>query len=131
MATILIIDDDAQIRSMVRMILETLNHKILEAENGKIGVDLLRGQSADLVITDLIMEVQGGLETIVQVRRDLPHVKIIAISGGSANAKENLETAAKLGAHRTIPKPFSFSDLRTAVDDLLHQPILAAEARAI
>lgn len=129
MATILIIDDDTQIRSMVRMILESLSHVTFEAENGKVGVELLRTQKADLMITDLVMEVQGGLETIVQVRREMPDVKIIAISGGSPNAKENLEAAARLGAHRTMSKPFLFQELRSAVDDLLRPSGVAADAR--
>jgi CheY-like chemotaxis protein len=129
MATILIIDDDAQVRSLIRMILEGMNHEVFEAEEGKAGMEQLRDHNIDLLMTDLVMEGQGGLETIAQVRRELPYLKIVAMSGGSANAKENLETAVKLGAHVALSKPFTFATLRSTVDGLLHPPGLAADSQ--
>lgn len=122
MARILIIDDDVQIRELVGSILECGGHEISQAENGKEGMDLLGRQTADLVITDLIMDVQDGFETIIQLRRDYPAVKILAISGGGQSPAANLNRAVELGAHRSLPKPFSVKDLRNVVEELLEAP---------
>ena len=76
---------------------------MIEAENGKIGLKLLRENGADLVITDLVMPEKEGIETIRELRRDFPHVKIIAISEGGAIGPETyLQIAKSMGAHRSL-----------------------------
>lgn len=119
MARILIIDDEPVIRTIVRQILEDAGFAVIEAENGQIGARLFREQRPDLVITDMMMPVQGGMETIKELRRDFPEVKIIAISGGSPRAGSSLALAREVGAQRTLRKPFSVEELRGAIDDLL------------
>ncbi len=77
-------------------------------------------QEADLIITDLIMPDKEGLETIMELRRDFPEVKIIAISGGRrVGPDEYLYMAKIMGAHLTLLKPFEQEELLPAVQELL------------
>jgi DNA-binding response OmpR family regulator len=120
MKRILIIDDNDQVRSLLREMLELGHYTVIEAPNGDIGARLFRQQPADLVITDIFMPEKEGLETIRELRRDFPDVKIIAISGGGSRGDLGyLPTAKKLGAHRTFIKPFEMDELLSAVHELL------------
>jgi YesN/AraC family two-component response regulator len=94
----------------------------LEAANGKIGMHLQRENLVDLVITDLSMPEKDGIETIRELRRDFPDVKIIAISGGGrAGADGYLSVAKTIGANRTLSKPFDLKKLLDAVAELIGQ----------
>lgn len=120
MSRVLIIDDDEQILSLVRRILEREGHEVLDACDGNQGTKLCRQTRIDLVITDIIMPEKEGLETIIELKRALPGIKIIAISGGARiEPGDYLNMAAKLGAQRTLTKPFNREDLLQAVRDLL------------
>jgi DNA-binding response OmpR family regulator len=120
MARILIIDDDEQIRSTLQQVLELEGHEVVDAPDGKVGLQLFREEGADLVITDIIMPVKEGLETIMELRNDYPGVKIIAISGGGAiDPHVYLHYAKEAGAMRTLPKPFEREELLQAVGELL------------
>lgn len=121
MESILIIDDEAQIRSMVRLILEREGYAVAEAPDGIEGIRLFRQKPADLVITDLIMPEENGLETILELERRYPSLKIIAMTGsGHFGALEDLNTATILGADRTFSKPFHLEDMLLAVKELLN-----------
>ena len=73
-----------------------------------------------MVITDLLMPEQEGLETIRELRRDFPGVKIIAISGGDkTGTMDFLPVATKLGAQRVLPKPFERDELLGAIQEVL------------
>lgn len=121
MPRILIIDDDDPYRATVRKMLEKAGYDdIEEAANGKIGMKIFRRQPFDLVITDMIMPDQEGIETIRELIRTDPRIKIIAISGGGRMAPQGyLEMAGNLGAHRTLAKPFQKADLIEMVQALL------------
>ena len=120
MKSILIIDDDEQIRTALRMLLEQSGYEVISAPDGKKGLKLYHDKPTDLIITDLIMPEKEGIETIMELRREFPDVKIIAISGGGSNDPEVLLHVAKtLGAERTIAKPFNNEDLLKAIRDLL------------
>ena len=120
MSRILVIDDEEQVRSMFRMALERAEYEVEVACDGKEGIRLFREYPADLVITDLIMPEQEGVETIVELQRDFPDVKIIAISGGGRMAPDTyLDIAKKLGALRTFTKPVNRDELLGAVRELL------------
>jgi len=82
MSRILVTDDEDQIRAMLRHALESSGHEVLEANNGEEGVRIYQKQPADLVITDILMPEKEGLESIRELRRLNPAVRIIAISGG-------------------------------------------------
>jgi DNA-binding NtrC family response regulator len=123
MAKILIIDDDNQFRILCRIILENAGYTdIVEAENGHIGMKLIRNDHFDLVITDIIMPDKEGIETIMETRKDFPAIKIIAMSGGGKIGPDNyLVMAGHLGAGRTLAKPFQQSELVNAVRELLKE----------
>jgi len=82
MARILLIDDDAPVRRTLRKMLERQGYEVEEAPDGKAGLTLYQENPADLIITDLIMPEMEGIETIMELRRRFPDVKIIAMSGG-------------------------------------------------
>jgi CheY-like chemotaxis protein len=126
MPRILIIDDEIVIRKVVRRILERAGHEVIDAENGQVGIELFRQHRPDLVITDLIMQVKGGLETIAELRAEFPTVKIIAISGGSMDVGKSLTMATQRGAQGTLRKPFSVEELRRLVAEVLGDPSLPA-----
>jgi len=120
MATILIVDDDANLRKLLRRILRRAKYDVVEAANGQEALVLFRQQPTDLVITDLFMPQQDGLETISALRRLNNHLPIIAISGGGAAAQfDMLRAASLLGAARVLMKPFSIEEVHAALRDLL------------
>jgi CheY-like chemotaxis protein len=117
---ILIIDDDDDFRTMLRIMLGKAGYDILEASNGRSGVDLFLEQHPDLVITDLFMPEQEGLETIRKLKRLNSGIKIIAISGGcSAISFDFLPFAEALGATSILAKPFSRNHILTEITALL------------
>jgi YesN/AraC family two-component response regulator len=123
METILIIDDEAQIRSMVRLILERAGYTVREAQDGSEGIRVFRETPAELIITDLIMPNKDGIGMIIELRKDFPELKIIAMSGGGLNRPEGyLRGAQKLGATCTLSKPLNRNDLLRAVKDTLKSP---------
>lgn len=121
MATILIIDDDELFRSMLREMLEAVSYTVVEAEDGKEGMAKLRQSVPDLVVTDLIMPNQEGLETIQQIHHLRPLLPIIAVSGGGRlSADSYLPAALGLGAHKTFAKPFDRQSFLAAVAELIN-----------
>jgi DNA-binding NtrC family response regulator len=113
---ILVIDDDILIRSLVRVWLEREGFEIYEAEDGRKGVEAHRLCPVDVVICDLIMPVQEGIETITQFREEFPEVGIIAISGGGKICTDSYLTIAKqIGAWRVFAKPLDMSSLTDAI----------------
>jgi CheY-like chemotaxis protein len=122
MARILIIDDDEEIRLVLRDVLEDAGYEVVEAEDGQEGLQYYRTAPADLIITDIVMPRKGGLETIRELRREAPHVKIIAISGGSRTASlSGLDIARQLGATRVFQKPFGLPEMCRAVREVLQE----------
>jgi CheY-like chemotaxis protein len=120
MARILVIDDEASVRKMLRHMLERAGHEVAEAEDGGVGLRFYREHPTDLIITDILMPDKEGIETILQLRKIHPQVKIIAISGGGhMNKHDLLVTAQRLGATRTLAKPFERQELLAAVQEAL------------
>ena len=121
MARILLIEDDNEVRTMLRLTLIHFGHAVIEARNGKEGLELFKDANADLVITDIVMPEKEGLEVLVELRKKqvLP-VKIIAISGGGRQkAAHYLRLAELMGAARILAKPFSNEVLIAMIDELL------------
>jgi DNA-binding NtrC family response regulator len=120
MAKILIIDDDDQMRSMLLQMLARAGHEVVEARNGMEGIALFRATPTELIITDLIMPEKEGIETIIELRKEFPEVRIIAISGGGKTGLlDFLPLAKRLGAARTLAKPFERHTLVEAVEEVL------------
>lgn len=114
MPSILIVDDEAPIRELLRSILEADGHQIRDAANGHLGLLHYREAPADLVITDLLMPERDGMELILALTREWLEARIIAMTG--ATGKRNLLDVAKLlGARHVIAKPFTPEEIRRAV----------------
>ena len=121
MESILIIDDEPQIRSMIRLILERSGYMVIEASDGIEGIRLFREKPADLIITDLIMPNKDGIGLIIELKKEFPDVKIVAMSGGGLNRPEGyLRGAQKLGAACTLSKPINRQELLRVVRDTLN-----------
>ncbi len=118
MPRILVIDDDADMRSLLAQTLQSAGHEVVLAADGREGVQQFRTQPADLVITDMYMPIQQGLETIVQLRKEAPTVRIIAMCGKST-AMPMLSAAQRLGAVAVLQKPFLPDQLLAEVAKLL------------
>jgi DNA-binding NtrC family response regulator len=104
---ILVVDDEAQIRTMLTQMLEHEGYTVHTAENGEEGLVQVGRFAFDLVITDMIMPVKDGLKFIMELVRDYPELKILAISGGGAiKAERYLTMAGYLGDIATLEKPF-------------------------
>ena len=120
MATILVIDDQAPIRALLRVALEDAGYEVLEASNGRLGLELYREKPADLIITDVVMPEMNGLELMLELTRSFLNVKVIAISGG-LESEGTLNVAKLLGACQTFQKPLDLEKLLSAVRyDLAH-----------
>ncbi len=128
MARILIIDDESQIRSMLRLMLERVGYEVIEAADGMDGIRQYRDNPADLIITDLIMPNKDGIGMIIELKKEFPKVKIIAMSGGGVNRPEGyLDGAKKLGATRTLTKPIDRDEMIDAVTETLKADAASAE----
>lgn len=120
MPRILIVDDEDQLRAVLKEILEIEGYEVAEAADGRAAMEAQRLQGFDLVITDIIMPEMDGIETIMALRKDFPSVKIIAISGGRrVGPGEFLNLAKTLGAHRILHKPFVLQEMLDVVSELL------------
>jgi DNA-binding NtrC family response regulator len=120
MSTILIIDDEASFRKMTAKLLLGKGFDVVEAIDGNQGLELFKKHRPDLVITDIVMPDKEGLETIKELRKLDPEVKIIAISGGGiVDPKMYLDLASKFGAIRTFAKPFDSDILLLTIKEVL------------
>jgi CheY-like chemotaxis protein len=121
MQTILIIEDDADLRRMLVKLLERENYRVLEAGTGLEALQILDYYIPELVITDIIMPDQDGIGTINELKKRYPEVKIIAISGGGRMlSKDYLGIAEILGADYTFAKPFDTHLFLQKVNELMN-----------
>ena len=121
MARIIIVDDDARVRLVIARMLTRAGHDAVEVPSGVAALEAYRQQPADLVISDMFMPDTDGVEITRRLRREFPDAKVVAISGGGARYGKELmlETAAALGAVRTLAKPFRTKELLSVVKDAL------------
>jgi DNA-binding response OmpR family regulator len=118
--SILVVDDEGPICTLVQIALEQAGYQVEAVEDGFKASRKLRGQNYDLLITDLLMPDRDGLELIREARRDYPGMRIIAMSGGGKVGREHyLKIAKGMGADATLAKPFLPRDLCDAVDHVL------------
>ncbi len=118
MARILVIDDAMAVRELLEQMLQLAGHDVAVAGNGKEGLEQIRRQPVELVITDLFMPEKEGLETIQELRRDFPNIAIIAMSG-EPGMPSLLGIAKRFGAVKTIEKPFDRTEMMAAVEEVL------------
>jgi CheY-like chemotaxis protein len=122
---VLVIDDDQIVREMISRMLKGAGYEVLEATNGATGLAVVAsGINIDLVITDIIMPEKEGIETIHELKRDFPEMKILAISGGGKGESKNYLTIARsVGANSTLGKPFVKQELLDSVNGILGEKV--------
>ncbi|MDR3089383.1 MAG: response regulator [Desulfobulbaceae bacterium] len=121
MKRILVIDDEAGARQLVRRLLEREGYGVVEAKDGEEGINMFRADPCDMIITDLVMPVKDGLKTILDVREFAPTVPVLAISGGGTIAKERyLSAAGFIERVETLAKPFTRDELVNMVRQMLN-----------
>ncbi|MFH0821802.1 MAG: response regulator [Pseudomonadota bacterium] len=120
MANIMIVDDDAQVRSILSQILEA-GHTVKSAAGGKGALAALGAGPPDLVVTDILMPEIGGIDTIAGLRSRFPGLKTMAISGGSEflDPDELTRFAGDVGADPAFVKPVKKGELLDAIDEFL------------
>ncbi len=121
MAKILVVDDEQNIRNILRESLKKEQHEIFEASSGQEASDILDKHAIEIMITDLVMPGKTGLDLIMEIKEKIPELSIIAISGGGGiNGRfDYLPIAQLIGANNIIRKPFSIADIKQTVKELL------------
>ncbi len=107
MSTVLVVDDDRQLRTWLRTLLEAKGHRVLEAGEGNEGLARYDFHQPDLVVLDIYLPGKEGLETILLLRKKNPGVKILAVSGNLIEGYDVCRSAKAFGARDTLAKPFS------------------------
>ena len=121
MASILLVEDDSDVRTLLRHALEMAGHEVTEAWNGRDGLEQYARVRCEVVVTDILMPEMDGLALIRELKRRDPGVRFIAITGG-VGVLDFLDDAETLGAQRSLRKPFSMNDLVNAVREALLLP---------
>jgi len=125
MKRILVIDDEAGARQLMRRLLEREGYFIVEAKDGEEGIRLFHADPCDMIITDLVMPVKDGLKTILDVREFAPMVPILAISGGGTIAKERyLSAASFIERVERLAKPFTREEMVGLVRRMLNDDLV-------
>lgn len=120
MAKILLIDDMKGVRRTVSAVLKRAGHTVTEADDGGAGLQLLRSERFDLVITDMLMPKQDGMEVLLFLEQQPNRPRVLAISGGGSQVSaDEAFLLARSKADATLAKPFDNSELLAAVDKLL------------
>ena len=133
MARILIVDDEEDVRIALKQVLERAGYEVTVAATGNEGLDAMKREGADLVITDVIMPGVDGIATAKQIREKYRDTRIIVMSGGGRTAPDPYEpdaistrsylaSASSAGADQTLTKPFDRDELLRVVQDLLDKP---------
>ena len=132
MAKILIVDDEEHVRAALKQVLERAGYEVSVAATGNEGLELMKKEGADLVITDVIMPGIDGIATARQIREKYRNTRIIVISGGGKTAPQPYEpdaistrsylaSASSAGADRTLSKPFDREEILRAVREVLEE----------
>lgn len=120
MTSVLVVDDDSGVRGVVSRFLGSAGYEVREASTGREGMAAYRERTADLVITDMYMPDSDGIDVIMRLRADFPHIRIVAMTGGGVRDEGKvLEGAEHAGALCTLRKPFDRESLLRAVADTL------------
>jgi len=117
-ASILVVDDEESVLTVVRSVLERAGYAVLVASNGLAAMNILKKEKCDLVLTDIVMPEQEGIETFQKIKHTYPDMKVIAMSGVPSRL-DYLHLAHRLGANGTLEKPFTSNELLTLLKNTL------------
>lgn len=118
LSKILLIDDDREVRLSIRTVLESVGHEVIDCASAAEGMSAAKNNAFDAAIVDLILPDVDGLEVISEMRKNLPNLKVIAISGGGEMLKKSyLPVAEAFGAIASLEKPFEAQTLIDAVNN--------------
>lgn len=117
MKRILLVEDEGDLRALLTKMIERGGYEVVQACDGNEAEAILRNESVDLIISDLVMPGKDGIELLMDIRRKLPDIKIIAMSGGGHTGTGTYLTVARaLGANITLNKPFEGKCLLDAIE---------------
>ncbi|HEX5612422.1 MAG TPA: response regulator [Burkholderiales bacterium] len=119
MTRVLVVDDDADFRSMLKSALELAGYRVDVARDGKAALLAQRASPADILVTDLFMPEKDGFEAIEAFREQFPATRIVAVSGGARLMKTDyLAAAGMVGADAALQKPFEMEKLLELLETL-------------
>ena len=122
--SILVVDDEPELRELMLLILKTAGHTVVGAADGVEAAARIANQHFDVVLTDLIMPEKDGLEFIAELREKYPNVRIIAMSGGGHIPRDSyLRIAQGFGAHAILEKPFENREIFAAIETALAKSV--------
>ncbi len=120
MATVLIVDDDREIRSALRHILEHAGHRVLEAKHGREALCIVDQHGPDIMLLDIMMPVMDGVETMLEMKRRECRFPVVAMpSSGTTKGSWSADVAKTLGAVAILEKPFTLKEVETIVDRII------------
>ncbi len=120
MTSVLVIDDCAEFRKAIGRLLTSMGYLVREAENGRIGLRCYLSDPADIVLLDIFMPERDGLETVTDLLRYDPEVRVIAMTGGGAYHNFNpVEPILLMGARKILGKPIDAAVLQSAIEEVL------------
>jgi len=116
MALAVVIDDDAQVRCLVTMMLKRAGYEVAQAKDGGEGIELCLSLDPEVIVTDIFMSRQDGIDVLREAKARTKQPRVVAISGGSPRLQVDfLQVAENLGADAIVQKPFTPSQLLQAV----------------
>jgi two-component system chemotaxis response regulator CheY len=130
MPSVLVIDDEPEVRDSIRQVLSRVGFHVVTAENGAAGLQAFYDRPPDVVIVDIIMPRHNGVEVIRKIRESYPGARIVAITGGgnfgplgykpgTLVTEAYLASATESGADAVMTKPFHRTDLIALVRSLV------------
>ena len=116
MAVAVVIDDDPQVRCLIAMMLKRAGYQVAEAKDGGEGIELCSSLDPEVIVTDIFMPRQDGIDVLREVKTRSKQPRVVAISGGSPRLQMDfLDVAERLGADAVVQKPFTPEQLLQAV----------------
>lgn len=123
MKRVLVIEDDEAMCKHLRDVLVYFGYEVRTAANGSLGLQTLKAFPADMAIVDVFMPEKDGFETLLEIRRDYPDMKVLVISGKEhLICGKSIKFAEKLGANGTLTKPFTTKELEGCLQALTSRP---------
>ncbi|MFH0791426.1 MAG: response regulator [Candidatus Omnitrophota bacterium] len=122
MATLLIVDDEADVREFASNFFRRHKITVLTASSGKEALDVLEKQIPNLVLLDIKMEGMDGIETLRHIKEKNPELKVMMVTGKEPEKEKSFDKCREYGAYSYIHKPLELDDLeRIVLKELSHE----------